>query len=57
MLQTLSKVDIDIQSLENRKEKLDVTTPSLLLQTGWSPLIPFEKSMEDILNYQRENLL
>lgn len=57
LLQTLSSVEIDIQSLENRKETLDIISPSLLLKTGWSPLIPFEKSMEDILNYQRESLL
>lgn len=56
-LQTLSIVEIDVQSLEDRKETLDVISPTLLLNTGWSPLISFEKSMEDILNYQRENLL
>ncbi|TQR21665.1 NAD-dependent epimerase/dehydratase family protein [Psychrobacillus vulpis] len=56
-LQALSFVDIEIQSLENKKEKIDVIKPSLLLDVGWSPLIPFEKSIEEVLNYQRKNLL
>jgi GDP-4-dehydro-6-deoxy-D-mannose reductase len=56
-LQNLSKADFKIQTLNNNHEKMEVTLPEKLLKAGWSPLISFEKSLEDILNYQRENLL
>jgi GDP-4-dehydro-6-deoxy-D-mannose reductase len=56
-LQNLSMVDFNIQTLKNNHEKIEVTTPKKLLNAGWSPLISFEKSLEDILIYQRENLL
>ncbi|MFF2753732.1 NAD-dependent epimerase/dehydratase family protein [Psychrobacillus sp. NPDC058041] len=55
-LQNLSMVDFNIQTLQNNHEKIEVTTPKKLLNAGWSPLISFEKSLEDILVYQRENL-
>lgn len=56
-LQNLSMVDFKIQTLKSNHEKIEVTTPIKLLDAGWFPLISFEKSMEDILIYQRENLL
>lgn len=56
-LQALSLVEIDIQSLETEKEKIDTSISSLLVNLGWSPLIPFEKSIEDILNYHRKIIL
>ncbi|WP_144510777.1 NAD-dependent epimerase/dehydratase family protein [Bacillus sp. FJAT-22090] len=56
-LQALSIVNIEIQTLTNEVEKLDVATHSLLGNLGWSPSISFEKSIEDILNYQRKILL
>ncbi|WP_391118177.1 NAD-dependent epimerase/dehydratase family protein [Psychrobacillus sp. L3] len=55
-LQNLSMVDVNIQTLKNIHEKIEVTTPKKLLEAGWSPLISFERSIEDILNYQRKTL-
>ncbi|QFG00672.1 NAD-dependent epimerase/dehydratase family protein [Psychrobacillus glaciei] len=56
-LQNLSIVDFKIQTLKNTQENIEVTTSKKLLDAGWSPLISFEKSLEDILNYQRKSLL
>lgn len=56
-LQMLSTVKINIETLENKNEMTKVVKPTKLLETGWKPLIPFEKSIEDILNYHRRNLL
>jgi GDP-4-dehydro-6-deoxy-D-mannose reductase len=57
VLANLSHVDFEIETLKNNIEKIEIITPSNLLAVGWVSLIPFEKSMEDILNYQRNLLL
>jgi GDP-4-dehydro-6-deoxy-D-mannose reductase len=57
VLRKLSMVDIVVQTLGNVHEKLDIASPKKLLEAGWSPIISFEKSLEDILSYQRKNLL
>ncbi|MEI4770661.1 NAD-dependent epimerase/dehydratase family protein [Psychrobacillus sp. FJAT-51614] len=56
-LQNLSKIEMRVHAINNTQEKILVTTNKELLDAGWKPLIPFEKSLEDILNYQRQNLL
>ncbi len=62
LLLSLSKVkNIKIKQDPKRMRPSDV--PIILgdcskfrKQTGWKPEIPFEKTMEDLLNYWRENL-
>lgn len=56
-LQTISSVDFEIESEENKLEEKVSIPPSDLLLENMSALIPFEKSIEDILNYQRSLLL
>lgn len=57
-LKTLSNVDFMIQPLEGNIENIDIITSSKeLFDAGWKPLIPFEKSMEDLLHYHRDQLV
>lgn len=56
-LQKYTLVDLEVQSLEDKKEKIQVMTPKKLLSAGWAPLISFDKSIQDLLNYHRKNLL
>ena len=62
MLLSFSKVKIKIKQDPKRMRPSDV--PILLgdnsrfvKQTGWKPTIPFEKTMEDLLNYWRERVV
>jgi GDP-4-dehydro-6-deoxy-D-mannose reductase len=61
ILLKFSKVDIEVKQDPARMRPSDV--PILLgdssrfeSETGWHPEIPFEKTMEDLLNYWREKL-
>ncbi|MEK3979797.1 NAD-dependent epimerase/dehydratase family protein [Psychrobacillus sp. FSL K6-2836] len=56
-LRTISSVDFEIESEENKLEEKVSIPPSDLLLENMPALIPFEKSIEDILNYQRSLLL
>lgn len=57
-LKTLSNVDFTIQTLKSNIESIDIVASSkMLIAAGWKPLIPFEKSMEDILHYHRDQLI
>lgn len=54
----MSKVKIEIQVESNRLRPSDVEillgdSTKFRTQTGWKPEIPFEKTMEDLLNYWR----
>lgn len=58
MLLSFSKIKIEVKQDPKRMRPSDV--PILLgdnskftKQTGWKPMIPFEKTMEDLLNYWR----
>ncbi|MEK3973516.1 NAD-dependent epimerase/dehydratase family protein [Psychrobacillus sp. FSL K6-1267] len=55
-LMALSNVPLDVNAVENISEKIQAVEPKALLDIGWNPSIPFENSMEDILNYHRELL-
>lgn len=57
ILQVISSVDFRVESVENKLEEKVITPPSELLLENAPALIPFEKSMADILNYQRRLLL
>jgi GDPmannose 4,6-dehydratase len=59
-LSTLDKRPI-IQVDENRLRSLDADlqvpdTQKFRKHTGWSPEIPFEKTMQDLLNYWRDRV-
>lgn len=62
LLLSLSKVkNIKIKQDPKKKRPSDMPVVSgdsskFRKQTGWKPEIPFEKTMEDLLNYWRENL-
>ncbi|WP_313892096.1 NAD-dependent epimerase/dehydratase family protein [Psychrobacillus sp.] len=57
-LKTLSNVDFTIQTMEDTIENINIITSSkVLFDAGWNPLIPFEKSMEDLLHYHRDQIL
>lgn len=56
-LQDISSVDFAVKSVENKLEEKVSKLPSELLLENMPALIPFEKSMEDTLIYQRSLLL
>jgi GDP-4-dehydro-6-deoxy-D-mannose reductase len=60
-LLSLSKADVDIQQDPERMRPSDVpvldgTAAKFEKCTGWRPEIPFEKTLEDILEYWRTTL-
>lgn len=55
-LQAISSVDFTVKSTEDKMEEKVSNPPSALLLENMPAFIPFEKSMEDILNYQRSLL-
>lgn len=59
LLLTLSKVKVEIVPDQSRMRPSDVQVligdnSKFVTKTGWKPTIPFEKTMEDLLNYWRE---
>ena len=61
MLLSLSKVEVKVEQDPERMRPSDV--PVLIgdctkfrEKTGWAPKIPFEKTLEDLLNYWRERV-
>lgn len=60
-LLSLSKIKIKIQEDPARMRPSDVPiligdNTKFVKQTGWKPIIPFEKTLEDLLNYWREKV-
>lgn len=55
-LQAISSIDFTVESVEDKLEEKISKLPSDLLLENMPALIPFEKSIEDILNYQRSLL-
>ncbi|MER2170628.1 MAG: NAD-dependent epimerase/dehydratase family protein [Psychrobacillus psychrodurans] len=55
-LQAISSIDFTVESVEDKLEEKISKLPSDLLLENMPVLIPFEKSIEDILNYQRSLL-
>lgn len=61
VLLTFSKVKVEIKSDPSRMRPSDVPilvgdNRKFVQKTGWKPVIPFEKTMEDLLNYWRERV-
>ncbi len=61
LLLSMSKVKIKIVPDKNRMRPSDVEvligdSSKFRKKTGWKPEIPFEKTMEDLLNYWREKV-
>ncbi len=61
LLISMSKVKVEIKSDPARMRPSDVeiligNNSKFVKQTGWQPEIRFEKTMEDLLNYWRENV-
>jgi len=56
-LQALSSVNFAVESTEDKLEEKVINLSSNLILENRTNLIPFEKSMEDILNYQRRVLV
>lgn len=56
-LQAISSLSFTVESVEDKLEVKVSTPPSDLLLENMQALIPFEKSVEDILNYQRNLLI
>ncbi|MBI5449537.1 GDP-mannose 4,6-dehydratase [Candidatus Gottesmanbacteria bacterium] len=61
MLLSYSKVKVDIREDASRMRPSDVPiligeNKKFVDKTGWKPEIPFEKTMEDLLNYWRERV-
>lgn len=61
LLLSMSKVKIKIQPDKDRMRPSDVEVligdaGKFKKQTGWKPEIPFQKTMEDLLNYWREKI-
>ena len=59
----LDKVSIDIEIRQDPERLRPSDVPVLLGdntkfsgKTGWQPEIPFEKTLEDLLNYWRDNI-
>ncbi len=60
-LLSLSKVKIEIKKDPARLRPSDVdvllgSCAKFKTQTGWAPEIPFEKTLEDLMNYWRERI-
>ena len=56
-LQAISSIVFTVESAEDKLEEIVSKPPSELLLENLPVLIPFKNSMEDILNYQRNQLL
>lgn len=61
ILISLSKVKVEVKQDPERMRSSDVLVflgdnSKFVKQTGWKPLIPFKKTMEDLLNYWREKI-
>lgn len=61
LLISLAKVKVEVRTDPTRMRPSDVEiligdNSKFVKKTGWKPMIPFEKTMEDLLNYWRENL-
>lgn len=61
LLISMAKVKVDIKPDPSRMRPSDVEillgdNNKFVQKTGWKPEIPFEKTMEDLLNYWRENV-
>jgi GDP-4-dehydro-6-deoxy-D-mannose reductase len=61
MLLGMSKVKVEIRKDPARMRPSDVPVligdaTKFMAKTGWKPAIPFEKTMEDLLNYWRERV-
>lgn len=61
ILLSMSKVKIKIEKDLERMRPSDVSVligdaSKFVKKTGWKPLIPFEKTMEDLLNYWRDKV-
>lgn len=56
-LQAISSASFTVESVEDKLEVKVSAPPSDLLLENMQALIPFEKSVEDILNYQRNLLI
>lgn len=61
LLISYSKVKVEIRPDPSRMRPSDVEiligdNTKFVKQTGWKPEIPFEKTMEDLLNYWRERV-
>lgn len=55
-LQGISSVEFTVESIEDKLEEKEIMHSSNLIVENMSSFIPFDKSMEDILNYQRKSL-
>ncbi|MFZ0576215.1 MAG: NAD-dependent epimerase/dehydratase family protein [Psychrobacillus psychrotolerans] len=56
-LQAISSVEFTVESIEDKLEEKEIMHSSNLIVENMSSFIPFDKSMEDILNYQRKSLV
>lgn len=61
VLLSLSTVKVDVQQDPGRMRPSDVKilwadASKFMNQTGWAPTIPFEKTMQDLLDYWRERV-
>lgn len=61
MLISMSKLNVTIKEDPSRMRPSDVPVligdnSKFVAKTGWKPEIPFEKTMEDLLNYWRERV-
>lgn len=61
LLLSFAKVKVEIRPDPSRMRPSDVEiligdNTKFVQKTGWKPEIPFEKTMEDLLNYWRENI-
>ncbi|MBK3494475.1 NAD-dependent epimerase/dehydratase family protein [Viridibacillus sp. YIM B01967] len=55
LLKGMSTVNFDIDYEIEKQELISTINPIATKALGWAPLIPFEQSMLDILNFQRRN--
>ena len=60
-LLSLSKIKVEVKQVSSRMRPSDVQIllgdgTKFMKQTGWKPEIPFEKTLEDLLNYWRERI-
>lgn len=61
LLLKMSKIKVEIRPVAERMRPSDVPVligdcSKFYKKTGWKPKIPFEKTMEDLLNYWRERV-
>lgn len=53
-LRLFSSIEFGIRTLNNHVELVEAIKPTLLKKLGWKPLISFEESIRDTLNFYRE---